>query len=502
MAGIGTMSAGVDVTDRTRAEKALHVKEKAIASSINAIAIADLAGRLTYANRAFLDLWGIADEQEILGTHVTQFWQAEDEAARVMEELARTGEWRGELAGRKRDGSTFCARVSANMVEDWSGTPLCMMASFVDITDLKRAEREIRSRNRQLSIINQIIGMATSTAGPADLLRTALKRTLELLEFSSGGIYLIDDGGERAVLTVCQGLPELFVGRVRTLDIRIQPYRDLFVEGSPYYADHHEPAPEPRAIGVSSLAGIPLVAGDRVIGALLIASRERHVFTEDERRVLEAIGKEIGGAIHKAKLQQELEAAWQEMRLYLDIIAHDIHNANTVSMGYLEMLTELGDETVREFAQRALTGVNRSMEIIRNVSTIRKIYHDPPDRQPIDLDAVIRAEIASVPDARIRYDGCRCTVAADQLLHEIFTNLIGNSIKFGGPDVEIAIRVEEQEATVEVTVEDTGPGIPDALKAKVFDRFCRGGQPEERKGPGTAHHPPARGAVRRQHPGA
>ncbi len=51
-------------------------------------------------------------------------------------------------------------------------------------------------------------------------------------------------------------------------------------------------------------------------------------------------------------------------------------------------------------------------------------------------------------------------VWADDLLSEVFANLIGNAVKFGGPDVEVVIRVEEEDEFVRVSVEDTGPGDP------------------------------------------
>ncbi len=56
----------------------------------------------------------------------------------------------------------------------------------------------------------------------------------------------------------------------------------------------------------------------------------------------------------------------------------------------------------------------------------------------------------------------------------VFTNLIGNAVKFGGPDVRITIRVEELNGEVLVSVEDTGPGIPDEVKGVLFRRFERG----------------------------
>ncbi|WP_054847557.1 ATP-binding protein [Methanoculleus chikugoensis] len=50
-------------------------------------------------------------------------------------------------------------------------------------------------------------------------------------------------------------------------------------------------------------------------------------------------------------------------------------------------------------------------------------------------------------------------------------------MKHGGPDAGIAIRVEDcpdEDHTVVVTVEDTGPGIPEAMKETIFDRFRQG----------------------------
>ena len=53
-------------------------------------------------------------------------------------------------------------------------------------------------------------------------------------------------------------------------------------------------------------------------------------------------------------------------------------------------------------------------------------------------------------------------------------HLIGNAVKFGGPGVVIEIRVEEQDGEVLVSVEDTGSGVPDEVKGRLFTRFERG----------------------------
>ena len=89
----------------------------------------------------------------------------------------------------------------------------------------------------------------------------------------------------------------------------------------------------------------------------------------------------------------------------------------------------------------------------------------------MDLDAVIRGEIAHFPEGTIRYTPAEHRVWADNLLPEVFANLIGNAVKFGGPGVEITIRVEDEGEFVRVAVEDTGPGVPDDQKQEIFHRY-------------------------------
>ena len=62
-------------------------------------------------------------------------------------------------------------------------------------------------------------------------------------------------------------------------------------------------------------------------------------------------------------------------------------------------------------------------------------------------------------------------VLADDLLPVVFNNLIGNAVKHGGPGVEIAVRVEEEDGFVRVSVEDDGPGVPDEEKDAIFRRY-------------------------------
>jgi PAS domain S-box-containing protein len=150
---VGIRGVCIDVTDLRRAQEKLWVKNSAIASSINAICLADLEGNLTYVNPAFLKLWKCETSRDVLGRHLTEFWEDAREAEEVGRALAGTGWWIGEMAGKKMDRSLFDAHVSATMVTDATGKPLCLMGSFLEITERKKLEEALRSSEERFRAV-------------------------------------------------------------------------------------------------------------------------------------------------------------------------------------------------------------------------------------------------------------------------------------------------------------------------------------------------------------
>ena len=172
-----------------------------------------------------------------------------------------------------------------------------------------------------------------------------------------------------------------------------------------------------------------------------------------------------------ARLNRDLESAHREANLYLDILTHDIGNTENVSNLYTELLLGTTDGEAARHVEKLRRSINKSIEILGTVSKIRRIHRGPPDISPVDLDAVIREETGHYPGSSIRYEGAPYLVRADDLLSEVFANLIGNAVRHGGPGVVVAVRAEERDGEVLVSVEDTGPGVPDDQKQEIFHRY-------------------------------
>jgi PAS domain S-box-containing protein len=141
--------------ERTRMESVLRIKDAAIRSALSPIAISDSVGRLLYVNPVCLATWGYSDEKEVIGRQVTEFVNDPAAAFIAIRELRNEGRWLGEVVARKRDGSTFDAKVSASMIVDESGEPAGMVASFTDLTEQKRAWSRLESYVRDLKFISE-----------------------------------------------------------------------------------------------------------------------------------------------------------------------------------------------------------------------------------------------------------------------------------------------------------------------------------------------------------
>ena len=169
------MCSFIDITDRKHIEEELRIKESAIASSINGIAIGDLQGNVTYVNKAALKMWGTDDPADILGKHITVFAQSEEEAVQVMNIVIEQGYWIGEITGKTMDGSPITVHLSASLVRNERGEPINLMCSFLDISDRKRIENELRIKDSAIASSLDGIGIGDLAGNIVYVNKAALK---------------------------------------------------------------------------------------------------------------------------------------------------------------------------------------------------------------------------------------------------------------------------------------------------------------------------------------
>jgi diguanylate cyclase (GGDEF)-like protein/PAS domain S-box-containing protein len=158
---IGAVVTFSDVSEKLRARRELYMKEAALASSIDAIAFCDMDGTITYVNRAFLDLWGYEKEADVLGISAAEFLGLDGDFESILVLLRRQGAWSGDLSAKRADGGPLDLHLSASVVRDAEGNPLCLMGSFLDISRRKKLESELQL----YATTDTLTGIANRRAG-------------------------------------------------------------------------------------------------------------------------------------------------------------------------------------------------------------------------------------------------------------------------------------------------------------------------------------------------
>ncbi|EHQ35332.1 HAMP domain-containing sensor histidine kinase [Methanoplanus limicola] len=182
------------------------------------------------------------------------------------------------------------------------------------------------------------------------------------------------------------------------------------------------------------------------------------------------------------KRTSELKEANEEANFYLDLMTHDINNANMAALGYAEMLSEETEGFEAECSGKVKNAVKQSIRIINNVSMIRKIRDYNKALKPVSLSKTIDEALDHISGISPEYEKTDIKVLADELLTEVFVNLIENSKKYSEEkECRIKITAEPKGEKVLICIEDNGPGMPDKLKARCFERTVRGEGAEKLK---------------------
>lgn len=138
------------------------------------VVIRDLAGRFVYVNRAYARMHG-DDPEAFIGqtVDVCHTPKQMQHVAELSEIRKKTGWFVSEVWHKRRDGSIFPTMMTGTNIRDDQGNLLYYTSTTIDITDLKRAERELRRREKELQLKNRNLAEVNTA------LRVLLKKSGE-----------------------------------------------------------------------------------------------------------------------------------------------------------------------------------------------------------------------------------------------------------------------------------------------------------------------------------
>ncbi|HTY89807.1 MAG TPA: HAMP domain-containing sensor histidine kinase [Methanocella sp.] len=240
-------------------------------------------------------------------------------------------------------------------------------------------------------------------------------------------------------------------------------------------------------IPITRFMGIPVYDSGRIVAVAEVGNKASDYDTSDLRQ-LTLLMSGVWRIIMRKRTEDALSESKAQAELYVDFMSHDINNMNQVAMGFLELAMEKlnagggleKSDTV--LLEKPIETMRNSARLIDNVKKLQRLKAGTLVPAVMDIGEVLRQaadDARHKPDRHIRVDYepvYGCFVKANELLKDIFANILGNSIKHSSPEkpLNIAIRVSSSNHWHRIIFEDDGPGIQDGRKGEVFCRLSLG----------------------------
>jgi PAS domain S-box-containing protein len=475
-----------------------------VESSDDAIVSKDLNGIVLSWNQAAERIFGYTAE-EMIGSSIRRIIPAD----RQSEEDTVLASIRGgrrvdhfETVRTARDGSLVAISLTVSPIFDASGTVIGASKIARDISDRKRAEQQMARALERDTFLAEATLKLTSSLDYEHTLR-ALSHLAVPYFADYCAFDVVNTEGVVARVATAHVLPEKAraaedlraryeddeaptsprrVMRTRTMSFVREITDEMIVASA---RGDNERLARTRALGLVSHLCMPMVAHDRVLGAMTVANAESgRRLSDEDVRVAQDLATRVALAIETAQSYQQLLSANRLKDEFLATLSHELRTPLNAVLGYARML-QSGAITAEKVPQ-ALEVIDRNAgalaQIVEDVLDVSRIVLGKAKLkvQPTDVAAVVEDAVATVrPAADAKNLILKCylghgtaTVSGDHSrLQQVVWNILSNAVKFTPRGGNIDVRVTQNESHVDVVVRDTGIGFPASFRPHIFERF-------------------------------
>jgi PAS domain S-box-containing protein len=495
----GTIHVIRDTTDRRVAEE----KYRRLFEQVQeGVFVATPEGKLLDCNDAFMRMLGYTREEVMALTIDTELYVSVEQRDAFRREVELHNYVRNfEVTLRKKDGTLLTAVESSFATRDANGKIERYQGFLLDMTEKKRAEDEIRRRNRELNALNAMAVIATQSFDLDEILNLTLRQVISLLGAETGSIYLSDS--DETTFRRRAGWGQRSPDRARLSEIEIPGFGDLVTRSrteviTAEYLPHLPSlvADFIRADGLASWIWVLLWGKDKPMGIMGISSRENREYTSNDENLLVAIGRQLSTTIEKVRLYEETCRAYEDLRRTQEQllqsekmsavgqliagVAHELNNPLTAILGYAQLLESEGlGERAADFVSKLFKQAQRTHRVVQNLLSFAR--QRKPQRQEVDIRRVLE-ETLTLRDYDLKVNNIKLeseiatdipAVTADpHQLEQVFLNLINNAVDAmleAGQGGSLKVRVYARDGVVHTEFEDSGPGIKEPNR--IFDPF-------------------------------
>jgi PAS domain S-box-containing protein len=379
---------------------------------------------------------------------------------KILDDLRQNGTWEGELEHRRKDGAPVTV-ASLWVAQRWEdGDILVVLQTNNDITGLKRAQRELASREAHLRSILDTVPEATIVIDEKGV----------IISFSAAATQLFGYGAAEAI------------GRNVKM---LMP--------APYKAEHDGYLERYLATGEARIIGYGrVVKGRSKDGAIFPMELAIGEARSNGQRIFTGFVRDITS---RQRMEEELRQS-QKMEAIGQLtggVAHDFNNLLTVILGNLEMLeSRVEDRTQRELLKEARDAALDGAKLTSQLLAFGR--RQPLNPMPVDVGALVsrfagllRRTLGEAIELRTIVTGSKHLTLVDPAqLRNVLLNLVINARDATPRGGRLTIEVSNVSLDADyaqthpevrrgryvlIAITDTGAGMSEATRQRAFEPF-------------------------------
>ena len=490
-----------DITDRRSAEEKYRLLFEQVQEGVY---VANPEGQLLDCNDALVHMLGYGTREELmvlnLDKEICVDPKQREDFRREIESHNYVRNF--DVTLRRKDGtillaveSSFATRSSTGNIDRYQGFVL-------DMTEKRRAEDEMRRRNRELNALNAMAVVAAQSFDLDEILNLTLRQVVSLFGAESGTVFLSDadnptyrrraawgprsrDKRQPAEVSFADGFGDL-VMRSRTEVITAEYVPHLPASAIEFLRSDTE----------RSWIWVLFWGKDNPVGIMGLCNHLGYEYSSNDENLLVAISRQLATTIEKVRLYEETCRAYEDLRKTQEQllqsekmsavgqliagVAHELNNPLTAILGYAELLESEGlNDRAKDYVGKLFKQAQRTHRVVQNLLSFAR--QRKPQREEVDIRKVLDETLAlrdydlKINNIRVERDTPSepATVVADpHQIEQVFLNIINNAVDAileTGRQGKIKVRVHSLNGHVSTEFTDDGPGLKDPKR--IFDPF-------------------------------
>jgi signal transduction histidine kinase len=364
--------------------------------------------------------------------------------------------------------------------------------------------------NAQLDLLHRVSRTLTASPDMENTLNGVFSALGQVLHFDTATLFMLERTG-RLYIRAAWGY-ELQAEQLRSFEVGEGVVGWVVANRAPTIVGDSDM--DTRFVSLDgrssrSMLGVPLLVGERVVGAITLVRRAPAVqFTDEDLLLVSTIGNSAAIGLENARVYEQeralalrleelnqlygqereiVDKLTESERQYDDVLSTVSHELKTPLMGmrgFAQMIRDgdvEGDE-VRDFAKEIYDNAVRLSTYVEKMLQEGAVHNgaETLDIRDVRLgplvDQVIKSVAPSAPDHELvnllAEDAPTVSGDPDKITQILF-NLMSNAVKYSPRGGAVRVTATTQDRWLELVVTDEGVGIPPEARQRIFDRFFR-----------------------------